>query len=132
LRLYLKHLKQIITIKEIRFHSDYTRFNQDYIKDMIHYIEGILLNTYEDEDAGSIHTEIYTINANSLTNIDKVIDICIQLARNAGNVSMDEDDETERNLKMSFSINYHYLTVLGEIYQNLMRITDKFYQYIKN
>lgn len=132
MRLYLKHLKQIITIKEIRSDSDYTLFNKNYIKDMNFYIEGILLNTYEDEDASSIHTEIYTINANSLTNIDKVIDICIQLARNAGNVSMDEDDETERNLKMSFSINYHYLTVLGEIYQNLMRITDKFYKYIKN
>jgi len=33
---------------------------------------------------------------------------------------------------MSFSINYHSLTVLGEIYDNLMRITDKFYKYIKN
>ncbi len=99
---------------------------------MIHYIEGILLNTYEDKDAGSIHTEIYSINANSLTNIDKVIDICIQLGKDAGNISMDEDDETDHDLKMSLSINYHYLTALGEIYDNLMRITDKFYRYIKN
>jgi hypothetical protein len=132
LRLYLKHLKQIITIKEIRFHSDYTLFNQNYIRAMIHYIEGILLNTYEEEDTSPIHTEIYIINANSLTNIDKVIDICIKLGKDAGNISMDEDDETDHDLKMSFSINYHYLTALGEIYDSLMRITDKFSQYIKN
>ena len=46
---------------------------------------------------------------------------------------MVEDDETERReLMMGFSINYLYLTAVGEIYGNLMRITDKFSQYIKN
>jgi hypothetical protein len=44
---------------------------------MNNYIESILLNTYEEGDKNPIHEEIYIINVNSLTNIDKGIDMCI-------------------------------------------------------
>jgi hypothetical protein len=43
---------------------------------MNNYIESILLNTYEG-DNNPIHEQIYIINVNSLTNIDKGIDMCI-------------------------------------------------------
>ena len=129
LRVYLQHLKQAITIKEIRSHSDYKLFNHNYIKAMNNYIEVILLNTYEEGDISPIHEEIYITNANSLTNIDTEIDLCLELGREADKFSPKED---EGDLMLKLWSNYHYISVLGEIYDHLKKITDKFYKYIKD
>jgi maltooligosyltrehalose synthase len=76
-------LKEVITIKEIRSHTDHKTFNKGYIKAIRDYIENVLLNTYDqqDEKTMALHEEVYSLNAASMLNIDRLITLCLQIAR---------------------------------------------------
>lgn len=94
---------------------------------MRHYIENVLINTYDQQDAKTfpLHQEVYAVHSNSIINIEKLMDLCLQIGRAPQRVYNDE-------LEGRLAIEHYYLSVLGDIYSSLKQITDKYAAYTRN